>query len=141
MMSPLTEGIVAGVIANGITSILTRIIPSRDPDAHLDEVITHILEKDQTLASILQKAMVSIARSQTLPEARQTERLRLFMISPDAESIVRQIYGIYFVPEQRKKSEPQIRAAFLSSLALHIGQPPEFLEPLCDILFPSLLEG
>jgi NACHT domain len=140
-MGPLTEGILAGVIANGITSVLTYITPRRDPDSRLDHAITHLLEKDEPLGSILQKATASIARSSSPAEAKQTEKLRLFLISPDAESLVRQIYGIYFVPGERFRSEPQIRAAFLCSLALHLGEPAESAEPLSNILFQSLLDG
>jgi NACHT domain-containing protein len=140
-VSPLTEGIVAGVIANGITSILSYIIPQGDTRGHQGRAITHLLEKDQPLATILQKATASVARSSSLTDTKQTEKLRLFMISPDAESLVRQIYGIYFAPEERLKSEPQIREAFLCSLALHLGVSLEAVKPLSNILFPALLEG
>src|SRR5713226_1595981 len=115
-MGPLTEGIVAGLIANGITSMLSYIVPQSGQPGREDLAVRHILEKDEPLAAILQKAIASVARSSSLTDAKQTEKLRLFMISPDAESIVRQIYGIYFVPKERLSSEPQIRATFLSSL-------------------------
>jgi hypothetical protein len=141
MVNPLTEGILAGVIANGITSILTYITPRPDPDSGLNHAITHLLEKDEPLTSILQKATASIARSTSLEDAKQTEKLRLFMISPDAESLVRQIYGIQLAPQERPSSEPQIREAFLCSLALHLGQPAESVEPLSNTLFQSLLHG
>jgi hypothetical protein len=140
-MSPLTEGIVAGVIANGLTSILTYLIPQDEAASHQDRLITHLLEKDQSLVTILQKAIASIARSSSLADAKQTEKLRLFLISPDAESLVRQIYGIYFAPDERPRSEPQIRATFLCSLALHLGEPAEDVGPLSNILFQALLDG
>jgi hypothetical protein len=140
-VSPLTEGILAGVIANALTSILAQALPPTRPDEKQRGSLTSLVESDPPLASILQKAIVAVARNQDLQDPKQTEKLRLFLISPEAEALTRQIYGLFFVAEARAKSEATIRAEFCALLALHLGLTLEKVKTSGQILFDALITG
>ena len=140
-MSPFTEGILAGVIANALTSVLAQAFPPRQPgDGQLESLKT-LVANDLPLAQILQKAAVAVAKSQSLKDPKQTEKLRIFFISPEAETITRQVYGLFLIPEARTSSADKIKAEFSTLLALHLGEPPESLTSIGGVLFESLMEG
>ncbi len=137
---PLTEGIIASLIANGLTELTRHLFPelfARDDGAALSVV----LPPDPDLDTILRKAVVRVAKSAQVQDPKQSDKLTLFLISPDAESIVRQIYGIYMIPARDSKKEPMLRAEFASSMGLFLGQDPRSISEVANQLFDSLCEG
>ncbi|MGA8304138.1 MAG: hypothetical protein WB723_00550, partial [Candidatus Acidiferrales bacterium] len=86
-----------------------------DTQKHLLEVI----QGDKELASTLSKAIAAVAKDTNFRDEKITERLRMLLISPDAESIVRQMYGLWLIPDARPSAEPQLRREFLALLSHH----------------------
>jgi hypothetical protein len=140
-MNPLTEGIVASLIANGLTEIICHLTPATGFQIRQEQAIAEILKKDQALTDILQKAVSKVAKSIHFRDEGQTEKLKLFFVSPEAEAIVRQIYGIYFAPEMRLKSESAIREEFAASLSFFLRTEDVAVRGIADSLFESLVQG
>lgn len=140
-MDPLTGGIVAGLIANGITEVARCVTPVSAAQSRRELALEDILRKDPSVAEILQKAVVAVAKSVHFQDGRQTEKLRLFFLSPEAEAVVRQMCGLYFAPGMRSKSEGAIQQEFSLSLALYLGLDETTIRPTASLLFEILLEA
>ena len=140
-MDPLTGGIVAGLIANGITEVVSHMTPNSAAQLRQQQAIAEILRQDPSLSEILQKVVVGVAKSAHLQDEKQTEKLRAFFLSPEAEAIVRQMCGIYFSPAARKKSESAIREEFALSLAFYLGVEGTSVRTIADSLFEATLQG
>jgi len=140
-VAPLTEGILASLIANGLTAIISHLVSDKGETLRRERLLIDALQKDAPLSAILQKAVVSVAKATHFHDQRQTEKLRFFLVSPDAEAIIRQIYGTFLANTTNQSSLPIIQAEFLSSLSLHLGQDPGTLKEVSDSLFDALLRG
>ena len=88
-MDPLTGGIVAGLIANGITEVACHMMPGSAAQLKQQRAIAEILKQDPSLTEILQKAVVGVARSAHFQDEKQTDRLRMFFCRPKRK----QLYG------------------------------------------------
>ena len=139
-MDPLTLGIISGLIVNSITSIFSHIAYKGRKLFNYKEDLKNSLEKDNSLETILQKALTTIAKSTNFDSKHLTEELRLFFVSPDAEAIVRQIYASQLT-QSKNIHLKSLRNEFLSSLSLWLNKPGMELEGLASQLFDLLLNG
>ena len=140
-MDNMIENIILGVIANGLTSLIAYIGRGGIKILKGEENLRQLLEKEATLATILQKATVSVAKTLKLDNKSQAERLRFFLASPDVDSIVRQIYASRLTLKKNGNHLKSIRTEFSACLALHLGEPLQGFEDLSEKLFDSLLNG
>lgn len=140
-MDPLIQGVISGVIANGITPVVFHIgRKDRKILKHIED-LRQLLEKDISLATILQKATASVAKTLEFGDERQVEKLRSFLVSPDVDAIVRQIYASQLTSDKNGKHLESIRAEFLACLSLRLGKPQQSLEALAGQIFDALLKG
>jgi len=140
-MNNTIENIILGVIANGLTSLIAYIGRGGIKILKHEENLRQLLEKDAALATILQKATVSVAKTLRLDNKSQTEKLRFFLASPDIDSIVRQIYASQLTSTKNGNHLRSIQTEFLACLAIHLREPQQGLEDLAEKIFDSLLKG
>jgi len=95
---------------------------------------------DTTLTPILQKAVAAVARSTEYNDKIQTQKLRMFLASPEVEAIVRQIYASKLVPEQSSQSK-SIRKEFITLFALNLDSSQQTHEDIATEIFDAILRG
>ena len=134
---PLAEGIMSGVIGHVLTGLLTQVFSE---DADVPKILKRIeraVAASPEIGQILQEAAASTARFTKLGKGTP-ERVRSFLVSPEVESILRQVFST-----QLLRGDPQhvadMRSEFHSSLALHLGPEREVPNDLSDALFETLL--
>lgn len=139
-MDPLTLGIISGLIVNSLTSIFSHIAYKGKEIFSREEDLKKTLENDHSLETLLQKALTTIAKSTNFNSKTFQEELRPFLVSPDAEAIVRQIYASQLT-QSKNIHLKSLRNEFLSSLSLWLNKPDIELEGLATQLFDVLLNG
>ncbi len=139
-MDAISQGIVAGVIANGLTAIIPHLTRKRIDFPSQKESLQRPLESDGDIASILQRATASIARSPQCEDRRYADTLRLFLVSPEVDAIVRQVYASQ-VSTGMQRHLASIRTEFLASLSLRLGAPQDSCRELAETLFDALFKG
>src|SRR5256885_16826057 len=89
------NNLVLGVTANALTALFAH--AGRKGKEILGEkgTLREALEADTSLERILRRAITGFAKKEVLAEGDESERLKVFLHSPDAEALIRQIY-----PEQ-----------------------------------------
>ena|SRR5712691_8913286 len=87
------ENIILGVIANGLTALIAHVWRKGREVLSQDKNLRQALGESPVLVTILQKATASIAKTAKFDNERQGEKLRFFLVSPDVESIVLQLYA------------------------------------------------
>jgi hypothetical protein len=138
-LSLFLEELLAATVSHALISIVVQAFHKTPEIENQIEFMTRKLAADQSLIGILRKANVSVAKSQSLDEPKQTEKLRMFFVSPEAETLTRQMYGLLFVAKTREKSEASMRSEFCTVLALHLGESPENLVKVANDLFDVLV--
>jgi len=126
----LAQGIISNLATDGLKTLFA-------PKA--DKLKPSSKKIDAALKPILEKAIVSLAKTTNAEDTRQTEKLRLFLVSPEVGGIVRQIYASQLT-DRAEFLEP-IRAELLASLSLQLHKPEEGLDELAYCLFDLLLKA
>lgn len=106
-----------------------------------EENLRQLLKENTALSPILQKAAASVARSIQFSDEHRIERLRYFLISPEVDAIVRQIYSSKLSMDKNGNHLESIYAEFMACLSLHLSEPEESLEDFGEQLFEALLKG
>lgn len=140
-MNPLVQGVISGVIANGLTSVAGQIGRKCLEVLKPKEDLQKILESDSDLSTILKKAIASVIESKQFGDERQLEKLKFFLISPDVEAIVRQIYASQLTSDKNNNHLEYIRSEFSACMSLHLVQPHKSVEDFSRRLFDALLIG
>jgi hypothetical protein len=65
-------------------------------------------------------------------------RLKSFLVSPEVESVVRQIYSASLVDDAQANHMEAIRDEFTASMALHIDVSVQAAEPVAGAIFTAL---
>ncbi len=125
-------GIVAGLIANGLTSLTAYGIPKAKNLIKYKGDIRQALEADGTLVSSIRGALVDITGS---------AKVQSFLESPTAESIVRQIYSDLMLNGERQKSLAQIQEEFKICFANYLGKNVQAVAPSAVALFDIIVTG
>jgi len=131
----LIQGIISGVIANGITAFVAC------TSSKSLKTLQHLFSKDPALYKTLKDAAASVADATELDDAHKAEKIRLFLSSPEVETIVRQIYASKLTSDKNINHLESICAEFLACLSFYLGEPKRSLKELAELLFYSLLEG
>src|SRR5271163_2285120 len=138
---PLTEGIIAGLIANGLTELIRYASIELGSREEINRSVVEELQGDKELETALRKAIVAVAKEVNLQNDRATEKLLLFLISPEAEAIVRQIYGIWLTSAGGSKTESELRTEFTLLMALYLGSGAVEIQEVANELFRALTAG
>lgn len=131
-MEPLTA-VLTGVIVKSLTAIVAHLGRKGRDFARRGKDVFRVLEKDTILAEKLQNLT-------GWQNKRRQEGLRSFLVSPDAESILRQIHASQGITKSETYVQP-LRAEFIASLSLHLNGSPEDLDEAGGNLFDVLVEG
>lgn len=129
------EGIISGVVANGLTTIVLSM------GGKSQEALQNLFQKDSKLDKTLKKAIQSVTNATELDDKHKAEKLRMFLSSPDVESIVRQIYANKLTEDENVNYLKSIREEFLVGFSLHLGEPEKNVEGLADHIFDVLYES
>lgn len=141
ILNSLVQGIISGVIANGLTIVAGHMISKSDDVSKHKENLQETLEKNSDLATVLREAIVFVAESKQFDDTRKVEKLKLFLTSPDVEAIIRQIYASRLISDDNDNHLESIRSEFLACISLYIDEPQQNLEKLSNHLFDNLLKG
>jgi len=116
-MDPNLQNVILSLIANGLSSLIAK-STHKAHDLLIGKEFLEKWELEKTsLEPILQKAIVSIAENvEWNGRPAREEVVCLFLLSPEVEEIVRQIYSMNFEAEKRN-SIASIRMIFLTSFA------------------------
>lgn len=131
-MDPIITGIITGVIVNclaGLAKYLGGVKEKKTDD------------KRTELQALIKKATEEIADAIEWEPPPRVEEVCLFIISPEVESIVRQILSSKLMGNGSRNNLKSIESEFLTSFALYVGQSKEQIKSASTILFQSLLEG
>ena len=134
---PLAESILTGTIGHVLTGLLAHLLFE---DSEAQKALSRIekaVSANGEVGRILEEAAACTARFVQLQRG-YPERVRSFLVSPEVESILRQIFSTQLA----KADEPHVsdlRTEFQRSLALHLGDPKGVSEELSGQLFDSLI--
>lgn len=135
-MDPATiQGIISGVIANGLTTIVSYV------GGKSQIALKQLFREDSALDKNLKKAIESVAIASELEDEQKAISLRTFLSSPDVEAIVRQIYANRLTTGEDCNHLESIQSEFLAGLSLHLGESSEKLKELANQIFDILLES
>jgi len=132
-MEALTMSVVAGLIVNGLTTVLTQ-VGQKAREARHRERVRDILKDDAALERILQDA------GEVADRDKGRDRLESFLRSPEAEGIVRQIYASLLTAKSKMYLEP-LRRELTLSVSLHVHEPEQRVEELARRLFDELMKA
>ncbi len=140
-MNPFTAGFLASVIANGLTTIVTHLGSLGIKRARGERNVIATVARDSSLGSILQKATASFARQlKKMPETL-VDRLKVFLVSPDVDAIVRQVYATKLGGHNTIRDRVQLRSEFQASLQFYLGEKLGEVSIFSETLFTALVEG
>jgi len=133
-VGPAIGNILLSILANVLTETLLYSCKALEGEEPLKPYL------DTTLAPILQKAVAAVARSTEYNDKSQTQKLRMFLASPEVEAIVRQIYASKLLPEQSSQSK-SIREEFIALFTLNLDSEQQTHEALATEIFDAILTG
>jgi hypothetical protein len=84
--------------------------------------------------------VAAVAKSTEYNDKSQTQKLRMFLASPEVEAIVRQIYASKLVSEQSSQSK-SIREEFIALFALNLDSEQQTHEEIATEIFDAILTG
>jgi len=140
-MDPFTAavlGLTCSVAANALTSLVAHVSNMGAKAREHRDTLRRRLEEDTTLRSILERAAVSLARAVCLDDKNLAAKLRVFLVSPDIESILRQLYAASIMPGSGSALD-RARAELRATLCLYLADWRDRVDELRDFLFDSLL--
>jgi hypothetical protein len=114
------------LVSSALWSLMTR-MGRRAVPASARNVLSDSIRSAEDAIS---KALESVA-------PRDVERIRVFLASPEAEEILRQVYVIHYIPDQLSHLST-IEAEFRSALALQLGESPHDIADFAEIVFKAL---
>jgi len=131
----LIEGIISGVIANSLTTIVLSM------GGKSQEALQNLFRNDSSLDKTLKRGTQLVADATELENEQKAERLRMFLSSPDVESIVRQIYANKLTEGGDVNYLNFIHEEFIVELSLYLNEPEKNIKELADQIFYILLDG
>lgn len=147
-MDPNIQAILLGLLTNGLTSFIAQ-FGRKDSKLILGrELLQKIKWEETALQPILQNAAKAVAESIEWHGFPTMEIVCLFLTSPEAEAIVRQIYAAKLTSKGQEGNLATIQHEFLTSFYLYASSYSAYAElkeeQLIDsskLLFDNLIEG
>lgn len=140
-MGPITQGVIARLIANGLTAIIAHLRHKGRVVFNHEDNLLHVLGEDAALRGVLQEAAVSFTKAAKVDGDRVKERLQRFVNSPDADAVVRQIFASQVSTSEKQAHLELVRAEFMACLSLYLEASEEDVRNLGHPLFEALLIG
>ena len=147
-MDPNLQSIILGLLTNGLTAFIAQFARKDSKLLLGEELLKKIKWEETALQPLLQKATRLVAENIEWQSIPSLEIVCLFLTSPEAEAIVRQMFATQFANDVKFKDIGSIRKAFLYALYLHTSSYSSFsnvredqLVDTSNILFDALLEG
>jgi len=135
----ITEALIIGAVEGVVSSILEQLCTGDPEIAARLKSIDRTLKKQADLQEILQKASAAFAKS-LKPGRKQSDNLKAFLVSPDVEAILRQIFSAQLM-NASTSTWADIRAEFARSLALFTHESSETADRVADEVFPGLIDA
>jgi hypothetical protein len=140
----MLANVVSNLIANAVTSVVRAIWGAQaHPDApHLS---ASPLPYKHRLLPILQRGAALAARRFTSKDSHLADRVKSFLSSPEAESVVRKLFSTRLLRLGDHDVVARVRSEFSMHFAsfVHFSDTKQALAPstACDALFDLLVEG
>jgi NACHT domain len=137
-MATVLDDILIGLLTSAIWASLTSPLKSSSNDAAYKKLEKTIRKKLPT-STLLNQALVSAAKATSLPEKRLTDKVRLFLISPEVSSIIRKLY----TPRELRHPtfEVKVREEFELLMRLSLGEIALKFPDLLDSLFSHIVSA
>lgn len=140
--------IILGLMTNGLSSLIAQ-LGHKSGKLLIGKEFLDKWELEKTaLQPILQKAISEVEESIQWTGPSKEEIVCLFLLSPEIEEIVRQIYSTKLLRKKENGSLKLIRRVFLSSFYLFLSSYPsniklneEMLADPANLLFDTLISG
>lgn len=140
-MNPFTAGFLASLIANALTTIVTHLGSLELKRTRGERNLMATIARDSSLESILKKATASFARQlKDMPETL-VDKLKVFLVSPDVDAIVRQVYATKLGGHNPVRDRANLKSEFQASLQLYLGKKLGEASGFSETLFAALVDG
>jgi len=128
------------LIGKGLAPLLAPV--SRQVGKHLigKEILERWKLNETALQPILQKAAETVSEQIQCYEPAEIDQICLFLESPPAETIVRQIYAAKLSDNQQNNFE-LIRQEWLAAFSDYINIPEAELQKVANPILDDLIEG
>ncbi len=126
--------IIPSLAANGLTWVFQK---AAKPLAHREDITKEKIARIDSVSTLLQKASASVARA--LPSKPSINALKEFLVSPETDWILKQIYCAKLSTESTHGFFDDIRTQFKTHLSLHLNLNKNQADELADPLFEALL--
>ncbi len=133
------QNVILGVIGNGFTSLIAHSGQKAKSFFLDEESLARMQERGHSLQGILENAADSVAEEIEWDGPASLEQVCLFLMSPEVEAIMRQIYSATLLESQ--SSFELIRQEFLTSFSLYTGIPKGKLAAAASRILDTLLAG
>ena len=147
-MDPNLLNIILGLITNGLTSLIS-VSGQQTGKALIGKKFLEKWELEKTsLEPLLQTAIKRVAETVEWKGYVREEVISLFLLSPEAEEIVRQIYSTKLIDSKDRDTLSAIRKIFLALLTQFVAAYPsdtelkeDRLEDAANQLLDALIQG
>lgn len=135
LMDSSIQNVVLGVIANGLTGLITYSGYG---------LKRHITRNKKSLLYVIEKGIQNTSENLTIDDNITKKDIKQFISSPEVESIVRQIYSTNLSINNETEIQEllvQIKKEFLISFSLFIGSNEPEISSLGEYLLKILVDG
>jgi hypothetical protein len=117
-MDPNLQSIILGLITNGLTSLVAK-LGHKSGELLIGKEFLEKWELEKTaLQPILQKAIRDVEETVEWEGPPSLNVTCLFLLTPEVEAIVRQIYSASLVDKRKRNGLEAIQREFLASFSL-----------------------
>src|ERR1035441_6319827 len=134
LSDPTIQGLLIGAVGNGLWALVAQ------STGKASQEIRRLISPPTpaTLAAI-RTAIDNLEKSIKHPNKIKPTRLVAYLKSPDAESIVRQIFATSLVGSKKSITLTALREEFLSSMSKHLDVDELRLRPFADSVLDGLI--
>ncbi|MAF53964.1 MAG: hypothetical protein CL694_13245 [Chloroflexi bacterium] len=139
-MDPITTSVAAGLITHtmvAVAGVLTR--RASDVIAQRDE-LRAVVENNIQVSAILKEELRTVSYDADPRNFRLAAKMRSFLASPEAESLVRQIYAGYLT-SSADDHVGSIKSQFMRLSAIHCSVPVDETDQIAGLLFDALVKS
>jgi hypothetical protein len=133
------QNIILGVMGNGLTSLIAHSGQKFKAYVLDEKFLQEMREKGHSLQGLLQNAADSVAEEIEWNGPAKVEEVCLFLMSPEVESIVRQIYSTKLLDSH--SSIELIRQEFITAFSLYTGLDQKSVSASAKQLLDALIAG
>jgi hypothetical protein len=139
-MTPKIADLALEVIPSVVANALTYLLSKTGRIGRSESRLANSVSKSESVKTLFQKASAGLGR-RTLPlPAGKIDALKGFLISPELESIVKQVYSTKLIASGESHL-PAIRQEFTICLALHLDCSEERIDAFASALFDALIQA